>query len=68
LQQGLPTLPSSANDHAAGWAERCKQDERRALEQLAISNPAIKALLQDRDTLAQENEDLKAAMKPAAEE
>lgn len=60
LQQGLPTIASSANDHAAGWASRMAKDERRQLEQLAISNPAVKALLKKCDALETELTALKA--------
>ena len=58
LQQGLPVCPPNANDYAAGWAQRLANEERQALEQLAVRMPAVRAMLDENDSLKKRISDL----------
>ena len=73
LQQGLPTIPQHANDHAASYASRNAAVAQYRLDQLARTNPEVKAIIAERNALKaagtseQQAKDLEAARAAFAE-
>lgn len=51
IQQGLPVIPASSNDHASVHLFRQAGEQRTKLERLARSLPEVKALLEKCDVL-----------------
>ena len=60
IQQGLPVLPVSANDHASVHEHRRLGEKRAKLERLARSHMEVKELLAEVDSLTKQLSELKS--------